>query len=42
MIQSLLRHDLTQAQHDGLLAVIIIVLALAVGHRRCIASCSEF
>ncbi|MGD0471671.1 MAG: mechanosensitive ion channel domain-containing protein [Candidatus Velthaea sp.] len=31
MIQSLLRHDLTQAQHDGLLAVIIIVLALAVG-----------
>jgi len=31
MIQSLLRHDLTQAQHDGLLALIIIVLALVVG-----------
>jgi hypothetical protein len=31
MMQTLLRHDLTQAQRDGLMAVLALVLALAAG-----------
>jgi small-conductance mechanosensitive channel len=31
MIQTMLRHDLTQAQHDGLMAVLAVVLAVAAG-----------
>jgi small-conductance mechanosensitive channel len=31
MIQTMLRQDLTQAQHDGLMAVLAVVLAVAAG-----------